>query len=54
MVTGVIQIKNDIGSLNNLKQDNSKFKVVKSIFEKSLAIRAAIMVFSSGSNEQVL
>ena len=38
MVTGVIQIKNDIGSLNNLKQDNSKFKVVKLIFEKSLAI----------------
>jgi len=38
MVEGVVQIKNDIGSSNNLKQDNSKFKVVKSIFEKSLAI----------------
>lgn len=38
MVTGVIQIKNDIRSSNNLKQDNSKFKVVKSIFEKSLSI----------------
>ena len=38
MVEGVVQIKNDIGSSNDLKQDNSKFKVVKSIFEKSLAI----------------
>lgn len=38
MVTGVIQIKNDMDSYNNLKKDNSKFKVVKSIFEKSLAI----------------
>ncbi len=38
MVNGVVQIKNDLSSLNNLKQDNSKFKVIKSIFEKSLAI----------------
>lgn len=38
MVEGVIQINKDINSSNNLKQDNSKFKVVKSIFEKSLAI----------------
>lgn len=38
MVDGVVKIKNDLSSLNNLKQDNSKFKVVKSIFEKSLAI----------------
>ncbi len=38
MVEGVVQINKDIKSPNNLKQDNSKFKVVKSIFEKSLAI----------------
>ena len=38
MVDGVVQIKNDISSLNNFKKDNSKFKVIKSIFEKSLAV----------------
>tara|TARA_A100001011_G_scaffold80216_1_gene83270 strand:+ start:1540 stop:2541 length:1002 start_codon:yes stop_codon:yes gene_type:complete len=42
MVAGVIQIKNDIESLKNLKQDNSKFENVKSIFEKSLAINKNI------------
>lgn len=38
MVDGVVQIKNDLSTLNNLKKDNSKFKVIKSIFEKSLAV----------------
>tara|TARA_B100002051_G_C16707289_1_gene624527 strand:- start:262 stop:1284 length:1023 start_codon:yes stop_codon:yes gene_type:complete len=38
LIDGVVQIKNDLSSLNNFKQDNSKFKVVKSIFEKSLAV----------------
>lgn len=38
MVNGIIQIENDLSCINNLKQDNSKFKVIKSIFEKSLAV----------------
>ena len=38
MVDGIIKINNDIVNSKNLKHDNSKFKVTKSIFEKSLAI----------------
>ena len=38
MVQGIIQINKDINSSNNLKLDNSKFKVLKSIFEKSLSV----------------
>lgn len=38
LVKGVLQIKEDINAKSNLKEDNSKFNEVKTIFEKSLAV----------------
>lgn len=38
LVSGVNQIETDLMSYDNLKADNTKFKNIKSIFEKSLAV----------------
>ncbi|MAD12498.1 MAG: N-acetylneuraminate synthase [Flavobacteriaceae bacterium] len=38
LVNGIIKIKKDMLSKTNFKIDNSKFKSLKSIFEKSLAV----------------
>jgi N,N'-diacetyllegionaminate synthase len=38
LVKGVLQIKEDINAKSNLKEDNSKFNGLKTIFEKSLAV----------------